>query len=153
MRRIGDGRVALLAFGTLLGEALEVAESLDATVVNMRFVKPLDEAVVLEIARHHDLVVTLEENAVAGGAGSAVQECLAARHVHVPVLTLGLPDCYIEHATRAEALRDAGLDRESIQHAVQARLAQLEARALPRPLMRRAGGARRMAVAQQAVTE
>ena len=74
LRRIGSGRVAIMAFGTLLANALETAEELDATVVNMRFVKPLDESMVLEIARKHDLVVTLEENAVAGGAGSAVQQ-------------------------------------------------------------------------------
>ena len=125
LRRIGNGRVALLAFGTLLGNALELAEELDATVVNMRFVKPLDERMVLEIARHHELVVTLEENALAGGAGCAVNECLAARHAAVPVLNLGLPDRFIEHGTRDEALRDAGLDRDSLRAAILAREAQL----------------------------
>jgi 1-deoxy-D-xylulose-5-phosphate synthase len=153
MRRIGNGGVAVLAFGTLLGDALAVAESLDATVVNMRFVKPLDETVVLDVARHHDLVVTLEENAIAGGAGSAVQECLAARHVHVPVLSLGLPDAWIEHATRAEALHDARLDRDSIEHAIRSRLAQRVPRPLRQAETRRAGGVRRIAVAQQAVVD
>jgi 1-deoxy-D-xylulose-5-phosphate synthase len=125
LRRIGSGRVALLAFGTLLGQALELAEELDATVVNMRFVKPLDERMVLEIARQHELVVTLEENALAGGAGCAVNECLAARHAPVPVLNLGLPDRFIEHGTRDEALRDAGLDRDTLRAAILAREAQL----------------------------
>jgi 1-deoxy-D-xylulose-5-phosphate synthase len=154
-RRIGSGRVAILAFGTLLGTALEVAETLDATVVNMRFVKPLDEGMLLEVARHHDLVVTLEENSLAGGAGCAVQECLAVRNVQVPVLMLGLPDRFIEHGTRDEALRDARLDRDSIEQAILARQAQLEPRARPefvRPLLRRAGGAAR-AMARQALTD
>ena len=125
LRRIGSGRIALLAFGTLLGSALELANELDATVVNMRFVKPLDERMVLEIAQHHELIVTLEENSLVGGAGCAVNECLAARHASVPVLNLGLPDRFIEHGTRDEALRDAGLDRESMRAAILAREAQL----------------------------
>ncbi|MEY2920100.1 MAG: 1-deoxy-D-xylulose-5-phosphate synthase, partial [Pseudomonadota bacterium] len=125
LRRIGAGRTALLAFGTLLGTALELAEELDATVVNMRFVKPLDERMVVEIARHHELVVTLEENALTGGAGCAVNECLAARHLRPSVLNLGLPDRFIEHGTRDEALRDAGLDRDTMRAAIMAREAQL----------------------------
>ncbi len=125
LRRIGNGRVALLAFGTLLGTALDLAGELDATVVNMRFVKPLDQRMVLEIAQHHELIVTLEENSLAGGAGCAVNECLAARHATVPVLNLGLPDRFIEHGTRDEALRDAGLDRDSLRTAILAREAQL----------------------------
>jgi len=80
---------------------------------------------VLEIARHHELVVTIEENALAGGAGCAVNECLAARHVRTSVLNLGLPDRFIEHGTRDEALHDAGLDRDAIRAAILAREAQL----------------------------
>ena len=157
LRRIGSGRVAILAFGTLLSSALELADELDATIVNMRFVKPLDESMVLEMARKHDLLVTLEENALQGGAGSAVHECLMRRNVQVPLLQLGLPDRFIEHGTRDEALRDAGLDRESIRQAISARLPQVarggaRVHALPTTLAssRRAGGATRAVVAQKA---
>ena len=118
LRRKGC-RVALLAFGCLLATALETAESLDATVANMRFVKPLDEAMVLELAAGHELLVTLEDNVVAGGAGSAVNECLAAHQVHIAVINLGLPDRFMEHATREELLADCGLDRAGILHTVQ----------------------------------
>lgn len=123
LRRNGR-RVALLAFGTLLRAALDVAEVIDASVVNMRFVKPLDTRTVLAMARSHELIVTLEENAVAGGAGSAVVECLAAHGVHVDTLHLGLPDRYIEHGTRDEALADVGLDPTSILEAITEKLAQ-----------------------------
>jgi 1-deoxy-D-xylulose-5-phosphate synthase len=122
LRRRGT-RVALLAFGPLLDTALAVAEPLDATVADMRFVKPLDAGLALELARTHDLVVTLEESAVAGGAGAAVAECLAAHGVAVPLLLLGLPDRPIEHGTRDEALREAGLDADSISRAIVDRLA------------------------------
>jgi 1-deoxy-D-xylulose-5-phosphate synthase len=120
VRRHGRG-VALLVFGTLLETALEIGEQLDATVVNMRFVKPLDERLVLELALRHDLVVTVEENVVAGGAGSAVNECLNSHAVSVPVLNIGIPDRHLEHGTRAEVMAEAGLDRESILAAVAAR--------------------------------
>lgn len=110
--------VAILAFGTLLDRALEVGEALDATVVNMRFVKPLDERTLLEIARQHPLLVTLEENAITGGAGSGVAECLHAHGATASVLTLGLPDRFIEHGTREEALADAGLHLQAILHAI-----------------------------------
>jgi 1-deoxy-D-xylulose-5-phosphate synthase len=156
-RRIGSGRVAILAFGTLLGSALDVAPELDATVVNMRFVKPLDESTVLEMARKHDLLVTLEENSLAGGAGSAVHECLMRRNVQVPLLQLGLPDRFVEHGTRDEALRDAGLDRDSICQAIAGRLTQVaragsRMHAVPTAITspRRAGGATRAVVAQKA---
>ncbi len=157
LRRIGSGKVAILAFGTLLGSALDIAAEIDATVVNMRFVKPLDESMLLEVARKHELVVTLEENSLAGGAGSAVQECLARRHVQVPLLQLGLPDRFIEHGTRDEALRDAGLDRESIRHAIVARqpqLARVASLAAASPgATRRAGGATRAVVVQKALSD
>ena len=123
IRRNG-GRTAVLVFGTLLGTAMDVAEDIDATVVNMRFVKPLDVRRLRELARTHDLLVTLEENAVAGGAGAAVNEYLAARGVTVPVLNLGLPDVVIEHGTRDEALADAHLDRAAVLAAIAARRGQ-----------------------------
>ncbi len=111
-------QVAILSFGTLLPAALEAAESLGATVVNMRFVKPLDEALIVEITRSHDLIVTLEENVVAGGAGSGVNECLAAQQISIPTLNLGLPDQYIDHGSQAQMLADAGLDADGITNAV-----------------------------------
>ncbi|EJS3852322.1 1-deoxy-D-xylulose-5-phosphate synthase, partial [Pseudomonas aeruginosa] len=109
VRRRG-GRVALLVFGVQLAEAMKVAESLDATVVDMRFVKPLDEALVRELAGSHELLVTIEENAVMGGAGSAVGEFLASEGLEVPLLQLGLPDYYVEHAKPSEMLAECGLD-------------------------------------------
>jgi 1-deoxy-D-xylulose-5-phosphate synthase len=121
LRRTGR-RVALLSFGSMLGAALEVGSALDATVVNMRFVKPLDAATVLRLAHTHELLVTLEENVVAGGAGSAVAECLAAHGVRADLLMLGLPDRALEHGTREELLRDAGLDAPSILAAVSQRI-------------------------------
>jgi 1-deoxy-D-xylulose-5-phosphate synthase len=121
LQRLGH-RVALLVFGTLLPTALRVAEALDATVINMRFVKPLDIDAVLAAARTHELVVTIEENALAGGAGSAVCETLAAAGLATPVLNLGLPDAYPEQGTRAEVLADAGLDAEGLLAAISMRL-------------------------------
>jgi 1-deoxy-D-xylulose-5-phosphate synthase len=109
LQRRGSG-IALLAFGTLLETAHELADIIDATVVNMRFVKPLDEALVLELAAQHALLVTLEENVVAGGAGAAVSELLARHALDVGVLHLGLPDRNIKHGTREQCLQDAGLD-------------------------------------------
>jgi 1-deoxy-D-xylulose-5-phosphate synthase len=107
-----------------------VGAELDATVVNMRFVKPLDEALVLELARSHDAFVTLEDNAIAGGAGSAVGEMLAAHGVEIPVLQLGLPDRFLEHATREQLLAEAGLDADGIRHAILTRFPQYARAAL-----------------------
>ncbi|MBH9441876.1 1-deoxy-D-xylulose-5-phosphate synthase [Pseudomonas aeruginosa] len=121
VRRRG-GRVALLVFGVQLAEAMKVAESLDATVVDMRFVKPLDEALVRELAGSHELLVTIEENAVRGGAGSAVGEFLASEGLEVPLLQLGLPDYYVEHAKPSEMLAECGLDAAGIEKAVRQRL-------------------------------
>jgi 1-deoxy-D-xylulose-5-phosphate synthase len=118
VRREGR-RVAILNFGNLLGTALEVARTLDATVVNMRFVKPLDEALVLAMAERHELLVTLEENSLQGGAGSAVNEYLMRVGNPVRVLNLGLPDRFIEHASQAQQLSEAGLDAPAITAAVQ----------------------------------
>ncbi len=117
LRRRGK-KIALLAFGTMVAPAVDVAEEFDATVVNMRFVKPLDEEMVLDIAADHELLVTIEENVIAGGAGDAVNQCLNANAIQVPVVNLGLPDRFIEHGTRDEMLKEAGLDREGIKQAL-----------------------------------
>ncbi len=120
--RRGEGPIALLAFGAPLTTALEITEKLDASVVDMRFVKPLDEAVVLEMAQCHSLLVTLEDSAVNGGAGSAVNECLAAHGLPVTALNLGLPDRFIEHGARGELLAECGLDADGILAAIEERL-------------------------------
>ncbi len=120
LRRQGHG-VALLAFGAPLAAALIVGAELDATVANLRFVKPLDEVLIMEIARTHAALVTLEDNAIAGGAGSAVAELLAARGVTIPLLQLGLPDRFLDQATRTELLAEAGLDAAGIRRAIAAR--------------------------------
>ncbi|MET0052651.1 MAG: 1-deoxy-D-xylulose-5-phosphate synthase [Candidatus Thiodiazotropha sp.] len=117
IRRTGQ-RVALLAFGSLLSTAQQVADQIDATLANMRFIKPLDEALIMELAQRHELLVTLEENVVAGGAGSAVNELLQAKGHPVAVLNLGLPDRYLDHATHEEQLREAGLDAAGILGAI-----------------------------------
>lgn len=114
LRRRGQGGIAVLAFGTPLALALEVAETLDLTVVNMRFVKPLDGAVIEDMARSHRLLVTLEENVVPGGAGSGVAEYLAERGLHCPVVHYGLPDTFLEHGSREDMLREAGLTPEAL---------------------------------------
>jgi len=106
--------VAILNFGTLLPQAMVAAEQLNATVVDMRWVKPLDEAKILELARHHDLLVTLEENAVAGGAGAAVIEFMAAQGQSLQVINLGIPDMFVEHGSHADQLAWTRLDADSI---------------------------------------
>jgi len=111
-------RVAILAFGTLLHPALAAAERLGATVADMRFVKPLDAELALELARSHDAVVTVEEGCVMGGAGSAVLECLMAAGVTTPVLQLGLPDQFIEHGDPAKLLSMCGLDAAGIENSI-----------------------------------
>ncbi|MGN6790031.1 MAG: 1-deoxy-D-xylulose-5-phosphate synthase [Rhodanobacteraceae bacterium] len=129
LRRRGSG-LALLAFGCTLAPSEIVSAELGATVANMRFVKPLDKALVLELARSHDAFVTLEDNAIAGGAGSAVGELLAAHGVEIPLLQLGLPDRFLEHATREQLLAEAGLDANGIRHAVLRRFPQYARAAL-----------------------
>ncbi len=125
IRRQGSG-VALLVFGVQLAEALQVANKLDATVVDMRFVKPLDQDLVRQLAASHALLVTIEENAIMGGAGSAVSEFLASEAIVKPLLHLGLPDHYVEHAKPADMLAECGLDAAGIEAAVCRRLALLE---------------------------
>ncbi len=119
LRREGRSGLAILSFGTLLDSALAVGDRLDATVVNMRFIKPLDEECVLRIASRHRAIVTIEENAVAGGAGSAVAELLAAEGLVLPQLQLGIPDRFIEHGSREDSLAAAGLDPAGIRGAVE----------------------------------
>ena len=124
-RRSEDFRpkLALLAFGCLLYPALEAAETLDATVMNMRWAKPLDEALLLEIAQGHDALVTLEDGCIMGGAGSAVLECLQAHGITLPVLQLGLPDAFIEQGEQAKLYQLQGLDANGILASVRQRFA------------------------------
>jgi 1-deoxy-D-xylulose-5-phosphate synthase len=122
VRRRGQGGVAILAFGTLVKPALDAADELDATVADMRFVKPLDADLVADLAATHRLLVTVEENAVSGGAGSAVAESLAERSIRTPLLQLGLPDRFVDHGDQAQLLASVGLDRSGIAAAVRARL-------------------------------
>jgi len=134
VRREGR-RVAILAFGPLLDVALAVAEEFDATVVNMRFVKPLDDALVARMAERHDLIVTLEENVVMGGAGSAVAESLAEQGITVPLLHLGLPDRFVDHGDPAQLLAECGLNKEGVAARLHRRLASLQPSA-PAPSVR-----------------
>jgi 1-deoxy-D-xylulose-5-phosphate synthase len=114
MRREGRSGLAILAFGPMLEPAQKIAERLDATVVNMRFMKPLDEDLVISVAERHRALVTIEENAILGGAGSAVGELLAAEGIQIPLLQLGIPDRFIEHGSRDTCLAAAGLDTPSL---------------------------------------
>ena len=116
------GRIAILAFGSLLGPSVEVASQLGASLVNMRFVKPLDADVIIEMASSHELLVTVEENAISGGAGSGVNELLAANGLAVNILNIGIPDSYIDHGSRADCLAMAGLDASGILEQVNNRL-------------------------------
>ncbi|MGA9334853.1 MAG: 1-deoxy-D-xylulose-5-phosphate synthase [Rudaea sp.] len=124
LRRRGT-RLAFLVFGSPLAAALEVGDEFDATVVNMRFVKPLDESLILELARSHAMLVSVEDNAVAGGAGSAVAEWLAARNIQIPFLQLGLPDRFLDHASREQLLGEAGINAAGIRSAILQRWPQL----------------------------
>lgn len=124
---LGKGRViregkgtAILAFGTLLQQARAAAEALDATLVDMRFVKPMDEALVLSLAASHDQFVTIEDNAIMGGAGSAVNELLMRNKQCKPVLNLGLPDRFVEQGTQEEIYALLGLDSTGIQASIEA---------------------------------
>jgi 1-deoxy-D-xylulose-5-phosphate synthase len=113
-------RVAILAFGSRVAAALEAGERLDATVVNMRFVKPLDEELLSELADTHELIVTVEENTVQGGAGSAVNEVLLAQGRAIRLLNLGIPDRFIAHADQQQQLAECGLDAAGILAAIKA---------------------------------
>ncbi|BAW80518.1 1-deoxy-D-xylulose-5-phosphate synthase [Candidatus Nitrosoglobus terrae] len=118
LKRSGQG-VAIFAFGAMLSPALDAAEKMNATVVNMRFVKPLDEEMVLAIAKNHELLVTVEDNTIAGGAGSAVSECLAKHRILVPLFLHGLPDYFLEHGSREELLAYCHLDSEGIFRSIE----------------------------------
>lgn len=123
IRRSG-GKIAILAFGTLLAPCLEVGDVLDATVANMRFVKPLDDELVSDLAKTHELLVTVEENTIMGGAGSAVLESLMASSVTVNVLQLGLPDIFLDQGDPVQMLADCGLDTAGILKSIQDKLAK-----------------------------
>ncbi len=121
------GRIAILAFGSMVQPALAAGETVDASVANMRFVKPVDAELIEWIAANNDYVVTVEENVIAGGAGSAVAEALAARGIVVPLLHLGLPDAFIEHGDPAQLLASCGLDAAGIAASIMARFGALRA--------------------------
>ena len=121
IRRKGN-TISILAFGSMVTPALAVAEQLDATVADMRFVKPLDEELVAEMAASHKLLVTIEENAVYGGAGSAINEFLLASHIKLPVLNLGLPDRFLDHGKVPQMLAGVDLDSDSIANSIREKL-------------------------------
>jgi 1-deoxy-D-xylulose-5-phosphate synthase len=110
VRREGRSGLAILAFGALVESARKIAERLDGTLVNMRFVKPLDEGLVIAMAARHRALITIEENSVIGGAGAGIGELLAAQGMQMPLLHIGIPDRFIEHGTRETCLAAAGLD-------------------------------------------
>jgi len=122
IRRRGKN-IALLAFGAMVEAVHASAESLNLTLVNMRFVKPLDEALILELAASHDSLITIEDNAIAGGAGSAVNELLISHDRRTPILNLGIPDRFVEHGSREECLKEAGLDAAGIHRSLDSWLA------------------------------
>ena len=124
IRKQGQG-VAILAFGTMLYPALQAAQSLNATVVNMRWAKPLDTELLLQIAGSHDALVTVEEGALMGGAGSAVLEALQDAGITLPVLRLGVPDVFTEHGDPVKILSQLGLDAAGIEHSVRQRFAPI----------------------------
>ena len=117
IRREGN-KIAILAFGTMVVPAEEAGEALDATVVNMRFIKPLDEALIQKLTQSHSLLVTVEENTIAGGAGSAVNEYLVRAGIEIPVINLGLPDTFPAQGSRAQLLTECGLDASGIQRTI-----------------------------------
>jgi 1-deoxy-D-xylulose-5-phosphate synthase len=119
IRREGRSGLAILAFGVLVDPAQKIAERLDATVVNMRFVKPLDEDLIISVAARHRAIITIEENATLGGAGSAVGELLASEGLQVPLLQIGIPDRFIEHGSRETCLAAAGLDLAGLTASVE----------------------------------
>ena len=118
IRKTGN-KIAILAFGTMVEIAEQIADTVDATVVNMRFIKPLDIQTILTMAENHEVIVTLEENAIQGGAGSAINEVLASHKVMIPTLNIGLPDNYIEHGSREDCLQMAGLDAQSVSQQIE----------------------------------
>jgi 1-deoxy-D-xylulose-5-phosphate synthase len=127
-REVRSGHtLAILAFGSMVAPCAAIAEHMDATLINMRFVKPLDDAAIIQAAREHAYLVTVEENARAGGAGSGVNEVLAAAAMTLPVLNIGLSDSFIEHGTREQCLQFASLDSRGIQLQIEGFLAGFKA--------------------------
>jgi 1-deoxy-D-xylulose-5-phosphate synthase len=121
LRREGHS-VAILAFGSMVDSALKASEILDATVVDMRFVKPIDEEIIGDMAASHRLIVTLEENTVMGGAGSAVNEFLLQANYQIPILNLGLPDRFLEHGKATDMLSEINLDSKHIANSIRRKL-------------------------------
>jgi 1-deoxy-D-xylulose-5-phosphate synthase len=119
LRREGRSGLALLVFGTLLHSLQTIAERLDATVVDMRFIKPLDVDVVVQLARRHQAIITIEENALQGGAGAAVAEALAAAGIVLPLHLIGIPDRFIEHGSREDCLALAELDAAGLARQIE----------------------------------
>ena len=119
-RRSGR-RIAILAFGSMVGIALRVGDSLDATVVNMRFIKPIDAALIVDLASRHHFLVTVEENTTQGGAGAAVAEVLSQRGIQVPLLLIGLPDRFVDHGDPGLLLKHCGLDADGIAQSIRSR--------------------------------
>jgi 1-deoxy-D-xylulose-5-phosphate synthase len=118
--KVRDGKdIAILAFGSTVGPAIEAANRLNATVINMRFVKPLDEVMINDIAANHTNIFTVEENVIKGGAGSAINEYVNAQSIDITVINIGLPDSNIEHGSREELLEETGLDAEGIHNSIQ----------------------------------
>jgi 1-deoxy-D-xylulose-5-phosphate synthase len=120
-------KVALLVFGTQLATARSIAEKIDASLYNMRFVKPLDADAIRQAVKNHDLLVTLEDNALAGGAGSAVNEYLADIDEHTDILNLGYPDTFVEQGSQAEMMSAWGLDADGILKSIKNRLTSIKA--------------------------
>ena len=125
VRKSEAGKIAILSFGTALHDVLPCAEQLDATVADMRFVKPLDEALINELAASHELLVTVEDNVVAGGAGSAVGEYLHAQGSNTQLLQLGLPDSFIKHGGQDEIRAELELDAEGLEKRIRERMARM----------------------------
>jgi 1-deoxy-D-xylulose-5-phosphate synthase len=146
VRRHGNG-IAILAFGTLVQPALEAAAELNATLVDMRFVKPLDEELLKDLAQTHDAFVTLEEAAIMGGAGSAVLEFFSHEGIIKPVLQLGLPDRFIDHGEQSAILAGLGLDAKGIAASIRARYGRI---AVARPVASRPDAARPLATPKSA---
>jgi 1-deoxy-D-xylulose-5-phosphate synthase len=119
LRHKGD-RIAILAWGSMVTPAVAVGKQLKASVVNMRFVKPLDEEMILQMAKSHDVIITIEENVLSGGAGGAVSLFLQQQKILMPVLSLGLPDSFIEQGSREELLADCELDEKGILNNIEA---------------------------------
>ena len=119
-------KTAILVFGTLLKQARLSAEELDASLVDMRFVKPLDETLIAELAATHQLLVTVEENVIRGGAGSAVNEFIVSAGISIEVLNLGLPDRFLDHGKAEQMLADCGLNSTGITAAIVAKLQQIK---------------------------